>query len=44
MEVVEMPANITNRLVDFLVGIRDGILWRLVGVHNKVALDPLWMY
>lgn len=40
VELVEMPADIANRLVDFLVGVRDGVLRRLVGVNNKVAPRP----
>lgn len=42
MEVVEMPLNIANRLVDLLVGVRVGVVWQLIGVNDVVALKPLW--
>jgi hypothetical protein len=37
LEVVEVPANIAARLVDLLVGVRVGVLWRLVRIDNEVA-------
>jgi len=41
MEVVEMPTNITTRLVDLLVGVWVGIAWRLTRVNNIIAPRPL---
>lgn len=32
-----MPTNIVTRLIDLLVGVRVGILWRLVRVIDEVA-------
>lgn len=37
MDIVEMPTNIATRLIDLLVGVRVGILWRLVRVVDEVA-------
>ena len=41
MKVIEMPPNVTTRLVDLLVGVWVGIAWRLTKVNNIIAPRPL---
>ena len=41
MQVIEMPTNVTTRLVDLLVGVWVGIAWRLTRVNNIIAPRPL---
>ena len=40
MKVIEMPPNVTTRLVDLLVGVGVGVAWWLTRVDDVVASRP----
>ena len=40
VELVKMAPNVTNRLVDLLVGVRVGVSGRLPRVNEEIASRP----